>query len=229
MTRSSFAIVLAVGFAALAACSTSSDSDDENVETEDAELKALELKCRSGSARFDVRPGAGGASEGLLDTGAVRSSFVCGAPRKADAGADAGSVASGVVAVCYERPQQVHAGRWEASITKSGVVYRATIKRGYGADLSLACTAPAGDAGGAVVEGGGGAAVPTYAEIAPILDATCGGCHVGVFNALDKLKKRRRQMIDAVSAGRMPRGRPTWRDSADGQKLLAFLRGSTEL
>ena len=71
--------------------------------------------------------------------------------------------------------------------------------------------------------------IPTYAEVAPIINAACGRCHIGVFNSLAKIKQRQASMISVISSGSMPRGNGAWKNSADGQKVLDFLRNSPEL
>jgi hypothetical protein len=225
-------IIVAAG--ALAACAGEDPEGaaDEPAEGQESDLTVLELSCKSKTttATFDVSPGFGGAViEGELKAGAVRSLFVCNKPA-GDAGAsDAG--ASSVVN-CTERPQNVHPGKWAVAVTKSGATYEATLDRGAdaGAPEKFKCTPPGRPDAGAG-EGGDGAAppVPKYTEVGPIINATCGGCHTGVFNSLAKVKQRKVQMISVISAGMMPRGNGGWRNTADGQKVLDFLRNSPEL
>lgn len=225
--------------AALAACSADPRTD-EGVESGESDLTMIALRCRSGKATFDVKPVTKAASEGVLDTGSSKSSFVCSAPAKASAlaGGDAGARADGgtvrtVLATCFEELQQEHDGIWQIEISQLGAKIEATVDRGEEGPLMLGCVSPSssGDAGvgDASLVDAEAAVVPTYAEVKPILANVCGQCHDATFDSLDKVRKRRKSMIDALAQGRMPRGRPTWKDSADGKTLLAFLRGSTEL
>lgn len=208
------ALFAAIAVAALAACA--GETDDEDFDADDAELKALELNCKSGGVKFDVK-----ASKGTLDTGAFTTSFTCSVPK-----ADAGKAAA---LSCTEKAQKVHAGKWEATFTKSGATYKATLKRGNAGDLAMTCTAPSPADAGAADAAPPSPAVASYAEMAPVLEATCGPCHGATFGTIDQLRKRKTQMLDALLHQRMPRNNPAWSLGDDGKKLIAFLQSSKEL
>jgi hypothetical protein len=227
-------LLVCAAAAVVAACtggegSPSNDgSDGEGSDEQD--LVALELKCESTdqATKFDVSPGLGGAViEGKLSfpngSSSASSMFVCREP--AGGGADAGSTSppAGLVVSCNERPQSIHSGQWKVEVTKTGIKYAATIKRGAdsGADQVLSCTQPA--------RPGDGGAVPTYAQVKPLIDGKCNGCHANTFNTLAKVKQRKNQMIAVISSGSMPRGNSNWRNTDDGKKVLDFLRNSNEL
>jgi hypothetical protein len=154
---------------------------------------------------------------------------VCSKANARDAGAADGGGKN--VASCTEQPQQLHAGKWSVNVTLSGRKYEATLDKGAGSTETFACTSSARSDAGARDGGGGdgGAAVPTYAEVAPIIQATCGGCHGATFDSLAKVKQQKAQMLGAVSVGFMPRGNGNFRNTPDGEKLLDFLRNSSEL
>jgi hypothetical protein len=71
--------------------------------------------------------------------------------------------------------------------------------------------------------------VAPYSEIRPIIAHTCGGCHGSAFDGIDAVRQRRDTMLRVITSGRMPRGNPEWRDSADGRKVIDFLEQSPEL
>jgi hypothetical protein len=212
--------------AALVACvgSTSNPEDGPSVDgTEQQVTSLLELKCKAGNATFDISPAFGGvALEGKLSVGSASTLFICKTPA-AFAGAPAN-----LVATCTERPQTVHPGQWEVAVTKTSptATPQATLKRGEaGPDVAFACedpSAPPPDGGVSIV-------VPTFAEIKPILDAKCSGCHQSTFGTLEKVKARRQAMFGMISSGAMPRFQPTWKDTDDGKKTLSFLKNSPEL
>ena len=63
--------------------------------------------------------------------------------------------------------------------------------------------------------------------ILPIVQSTCLGCHNSQvaagghsFETAEEVKSHASLILDAVSNGRMPKGRMEWRDSEDGQTLL---------
>lgn len=85
------------------------------------------------------------------------------------------------------------------------------------------------DAGPPAVDAGPGDDVPTYTEVAPLINQTCGGCHHGKFDSLDKVKASAPRMLQMISAGRMPKNNPTWKNTAQGQEVLDFLANSPEL
>jgi hypothetical protein len=73
------------------------------------------------------------------------------------------------------------------------------------------------------------AVLPSYAEVAPLLTGACRPCHWGSFDSLEKVKRNREAMRAMIADGRMPQGAPTWKDTADGQKVLTFLTSSPDL
>ena len=204
-TMRRFPLVLGplVLLAAAAGACVAPDGDDEEqgpeVGADDQDLIALELSCRGGGGtlRFDVSPGFGGTVlEGKFQEGIVKTAFVCKSVAGTDAGApdasaskqkDAGAASAGqLVATCTERPQTAHPGRYTVDVTKTAAGYAATLRRGAdaGADAALSCTTPARPDAGAAPADGGAAPAPTYAEVKPIIDRTCGRCHTGVFNSI---------------------------------------------
>jgi mono/diheme cytochrome c family protein len=68
-----------------------------------------------------------------------------------------------------------------------------------------------------------------FADIQPIIAATCGGCHDGVDNV--KLATREDFVaekpfpLNKISSGAMPKGNPGWKDTADGKKVIQWLMG----
>lgn len=70
---------------------------------------------------------------------------------------------------------------------------------------------------------------PLPADIAPIVERACGVCHDG--DTQISLKTREDFVavlptaIEYISTGYMPQGNAAWKDSADGQKVLQWLRG----
>lgn len=72
--------------------------------------------------------------------------------------------------------------------------------------------------------------IPSFDEVAPIFVETCGGCHrPTAFGTIEKVKAQRDEMLARIGSGGMPQNDPTWFQSADGRKVLAFLRNSPEL
>ena len=71
-------------------------------------------------------------------------------------------------------------------------------------------------------------AKPTFATVGPIVQATCGGCHAQ-FQGLAGIKADKAAMIAKISAGSMPKGNPTWKTTADGKKVLKWLKTGADL
>lgn len=224
-----FLLLLSAAASAAACADATDDNASPDEQGTEQDLTLLTLKCRSGSTTFDIEPGLGGAAlEGKLSVSSSQNTmFACRSPAS-DAGA------SHLVVSCNERPQTVHPGQWNVDVRKTGQTYKATLKKGSdaGADVTMTCTAPsrpdAGE-GGTADAGEGGPPLLTWAEVKPILDSKCNGCHHGGFGTLEGVKTYRQSMIEALSNGVMPRFQPTWKDTADGKKVLDFLRHSPEL
>lgn len=76
---------------------------------------------------------------------------------------------------------------------------------------------------------------PSFADVAPIVEVNCTPCHGAGFPAGDVVLETEADLIAnkvkveaAVTSGYMPYGQPDWKDSADGQLLLAWLRAQAE-
>jgi hypothetical protein len=95
-------------------------------------------------------------------------------------------------------------------------------------EAALAADPASADAGGATDAGDGGATV-TFGYVKPILDTKCSSCHHAEFTTLDGVKAKKDQMISKISAGKMPKDEPAWRNSADGVLVLNWLQTSPEL
>jgi hypothetical protein len=194
--KSPFSKALVVVVGLAALAACAGAEDEDSPAANDSDLSAgLQLTCTGGGTTFDVM----GAS-GTLDTGAFKTPFGC-------------KQAAGGGVTCTEKLQKVHAGKWTAAVTKNGATYQATLDRGNLGPLTLDCTAPTPPAG------------PTYADVAPIIASTCGGCHQSQFGTLAALQQRHTQMLGAITGGAMPKNNPAWHLSADGQKVIAFLQG----
>jgi hypothetical protein len=74
---------------------------------------------------------------------------------------------------------------------------------------------------------GRGDAVPTYDDVAPIIDANCAGCHDD-FSTFDDVAANRAAMISKVSSGAMPQDQTNWFQTRDGQALLDYLERSPD-
>ena len=75
-----------------------------------------------------------------------------------------------------------------------------------------------------------GASLATFDEIAPILMNRCGHCHrPTMFATIDRVKTLRDAIVDRLSSGTMPQDEPTWVTTADGHRVLAYLKDSPEL
>ena len=71
-------------------------------------------------------------------------------------------------------------------------------------------------------------AKPTFATTGHIVVSTCGGCHAK-FQTLAGIKADKKNMVSMISAGAMPRGNPTWKNSADGKSALNWLKTGADL
>jgi hypothetical protein len=70
---------------------------------------------------------------------------------------------------------------------------------------------------------------PTYAGVSSIIDTTCGGCH-SAFTTLAGIKPMRTDMISKISSGKMPLNGPAgWNKTADGKKVLAWLKTGADV
>lgn len=109
------------------------------------------------------------------------------------------------------------------------------------AAMTADSAAPGTDASATVLDGGpaetdgsvpavdAGPAVPTYAEVGPVIQTVCGRCHTANFSTLAKVKASRTRMLGVINSGRMPKGNPGWRNTEDGQRVIDFLTHSPEL
>lgn len=239
-----FATLAAAGLAACFAEPAVDVVEEDPATTEDA-LTGLNLTCQGPAMRFNVSPGInGGPDQGSLREWMDQSTFDCrpvtspasdaGAdtrPSGRDASAsprDAGAPAA-VVVHCLERPTAFRAQRYTIDLTRSpSGVFAGVLRRGEdaGPDVTLTCTGGVVDAGS---RPDGAGPVPTYAEVKPIIDRTCGRCHTGVYDSIPEIKSRRTQILNAITSGRMPRGASSWRTSPDGRKVLDFLQNGEEL
>ncbi len=218
-------VLLVMGIASVAsvAC-TQNESSEELEETNTQHLTALELTCESAdhATKLDISPGLGGSViEGKLtiaqgSAASETSLFVCREP-DADGG-------SSLIVSCNERPTPSHPERWSIEVTKQGSTYTAALRKGTdaGAEQVLSCATPNRPADA-------GPTAPTYADVKPIIDSTCGGCHRSTFSSVDRIRQKKAAMISLISSGAMPRGNPRWRDTDAGKMVLDFLRTSPEL
>lgn len=69
----------------------------------------------------------------------------------------------------------------------------------------------------------------TFVTVKPILEQRCNGCHQGAFSNISVVKTKRARMIQLITAGRMPKGNPTWKDTEEGLLVLGYLQTSAEL
>lgn len=217
----------------LAACATDASED---VSTGTDALSSTSLSCTYGSASFTVTRNAASALVGALDVSGHHLTYTC------HAATDGSSTL-----VCDEDPQTAHTGTWTFVVTKSGATYTATLERGgTSADIPFACSlsttvvdagpapvdagpGPGDDASVEPVDAGPGPTVASYTEVAPLIASACGGCHHGSFGTLDKVKASKTRMLGMITSGRMPRGNPSWKSSADGLEVIDFLQNSPEL
>jgi uncharacterized membrane protein len=68
----------------------------------------------------------------------------------------------------------------------------------------------------------------TFASVGPTVVATCGGCHAQ-FKTLPGIKAEKAAMVAKITAGAMPKGNPTWKATADGKKILKWLKTGADL
>jgi hypothetical protein len=68
----------------------------------------------------------------------------------------------------------------------------------------------------------------TFASVGPKVANTCGGCHAK-FKTLAGIKADKAAMIAKITAGAMPKGNPAWKKSADGKKVLKWLKTGADL
>ncbi len=68
----------------------------------------------------------------------------------------------------------------------------------------------------------------TFAVVGPIVATNCGGCHAQ-FNALAGIKADKTAMIAKLTAGAMPKGNPGFKSTADGKKVLKWLKTGKDL
>ena len=90
--------------------------------------------------------------------------------------------------------------------------------------LALLMTAPI------LVQGTTAAAVPSYADIAPIVATHCVACHGDeiayadvVLNSEEDLISNRAAALQALRTGYMPLGQANWKDTDEGKALLSYL------
>jgi hypothetical protein len=270
LMRSLLVLSIALGAAAFAAACFS-PTEQRISEAVEHELVQLELTCEAGALTFDVRPappsgasligklGGAGEESTLFDchpldeelTGddgggepLVEDAIEEEDPFPSDTENDAGPqvVEGKVILLCKERPQSVHAGRWDIAISRTGAVFSARLDKGddAGDAVAMACHVPtkvdAGtdasepDASEANADAGPSTpSVATYAEVAPILASACGNCHAGEYDTLALVKTNKGAMHARIASGSMPRGRPAWKDSTAGLTVLDFLANSPEL
>ncbi|MDB5099915.1 MAG: hypothetical protein JWM80_4336 [Cyanobacteria bacterium RYN_339] len=89
--------------------------------------------------------------------------------------------------------------------------------------------------------GGGGKAVAFQADVVPVLKAHCAACHTEgnptvpffMFNAdgsanYANVQEHGTQMVDAVTAGRMPKGQPGSVAKADLAKLSGWVAAGSK-
>lgn len=76
----------------------------------------------------------------------------------------------------------------------------------------------------------------TYADLKPVLDASCHRCHnprgaAGFLplTSLEEIKPNREAMISALADGYMPLNNPTFKDTPDGLRLQDWLKTGTDL
>jgi hypothetical protein len=68
----------------------------------------------------------------------------------------------------------------------------------------------------------------SYANVGPIVTASCGGCHAP-FRTLAGIKANKANMLAATKSGFMPRGNPGFKATADGKKVLSWLKSGKDL
>lgn len=68
----------------------------------------------------------------------------------------------------------------------------------------------------------------SYATVGPIVTANCGGCHAP-FKTLAGIKANKTAMLSMLKAGAMPKGNPGFKSTADGKKVLSWLKSGKDL
>jgi hypothetical protein len=63
----------------------------------------------------------------------------------------------------------------------------------------------------------------TYAQTGKLITAACGSCHAN-YKTLAGIKVDRVKMVSVITAGSMPPGKPTYKASPDGKKVLSWLQ-----
>lgn len=231
-------LIVAVPIAVAACAGGSSGDDAAATSTGEDDLDILELRCRDSERidgmRLDVHPGLTGVLEATLITDEGESFLLCTPSHvKSDTGrsdllvscVEKDGVEKGIKKERVEEDAAATgSANWSVEIfTEPDGRQAAHIERhevidvpGFGEDL--ACSRLA-------------AAVPVlpYTVIQGYLDRTCGICHEGRFDSLEKVRAERDLMFGMISAGVMPKRNPSWRTSDEGQLTLAFLAKSAEL
>ncbi len=212
-----FAIV-SVSVAASVGCAVEGTEDEsqdlQDVATSDdplAAAKLLDCKNTAGTTTLALTAGARGIAKGALKQVRARGTFACtpgATPNSFSCAESSGAGVRGSIAITVAA-----GGAIQASIATSAR---------FAAD-TLACTAPAPVAAAGLL----------YRDLAPVISANCSGCHGAAARTplatLAQVKTKKVAMESLVSSGRMPAGRPTWGASADGQKLLTWLRTGADL
>jgi hypothetical protein len=204
------------------ACSVSPSTAEESAAADSAptidnlacQTDASQTDAGSSSSSFAVTVNADGTVEGALTGAHGISLFNCHAPS-----ANAVAQAPSVVASCSEREQTFHDGRYEIAISKTNGAYAATLTLDDASTAAMTCSISTGLVGPRLIP---------YEEAKPIIASTCTSCHENTFSTLAKIKTQRPKMLSKLSSGAMPRGQPTFKDSPDGQKLIAFLVDGSE-
>lgn len=235
-------LIVAVPIAVAACAGGSSGDGAAATSTGEDELDILELRCRDSERidgmRLDVHPGLTGVLEATLITDEGESFLLCTPSHvKSDTGrsdllvscvekegVEKEGIEKGIKKERVEGDAATGPANWSVEIfTEPDGRQAAHIERhevidvpGFGEDL--ACSRLA-------------AAVPVlpYTVIQGYLDRTCGICHEGRFDSLEKVRAERDLMFGMISAGVMPKRNPSWRTSDEGQLTLAFLAKSAEL
>jgi mono/diheme cytochrome c family protein len=78
-------------------------------------------------------------------------------------------------------------------------------------------------------------AAPVYQDVARIVDTNCLGCHGAdtafgdiLLDSEESLKLNAAAALEAITAGTMPAGDETFRETEDGKLLLEYLREQTK-
>lgn len=219
-------ICLVCSVAALvAACTSENPTSPTTTSTGESELNSMDVKCRAevelGSS-FDLTPVTKGGTtylEGTLtDEDGVVTVYTCRPALRTDAGSES-------IATCAESDPR-NPARWSVELvrdnekrTVNARIDRTRLLPGESnATTSLSCATH-------VIS----AIVPSYTTVEPYIHRACAGCHFDKFDSLAKVKAQQDIMLGLISSGAMPRRDPTWRDTAEGKAVLAFLAKSDEL